>query len=96
MEGPGARLVSSGDTCAAIEVGLTAVSAAPTARDRAACADRSAPRRWQGYLSEAVRQYRSFAVLLGSELGVAPTPQLATALVGANVSAPRRIARPRG
>lgn len=85
------RLVSSGDTCGAIEVGISAVSADPLREtgQRALIEAHLA----DGNISEAVRQYRSFAVLLGTELGVAPTPAL-TALVGCHAELPRRVGRP--
>lgn len=84
------RLVSTGNTCGAIEVGISAVSADPLREtgQRALIEAHLA----DGNISEAVRQYRSFAVLLGTELGVAPTAAL-TALVGSHADLPRRGAR---
>lgn len=72
-------LVSAGETCAAIEVGLHAVGADPLREtgQRALIEAHLA----DGNLSEAIRQYRSFENVLAVELGVAPTSGLSQ-LVG--------------
>lgn len=67
--------VDEGRTASAIDVGLGAVSVDPL-RETAQCALIQAHLA-DGNLSEAVREYRSYARLLRQELGVEPSPKLA-------------------
>jgi DNA-binding SARP family transcriptional activator len=81
------RLVSVGETCAAIEVALSAVNSDPLREtgQRALIEAHLA----DGNVSEAIRQYRAFESILAVELGVAPTTGL-SALVGIRSALPVR------